>query len=168
MEISKASMQELHPILVMYQKARKELQDNDIHQWDQHDPSQQMIYNDIAAGNLYVAKEGEKILGSIVLNEEKEEPKHEDVDWIVPEHPTLYLHRLVVHPDYQGEGTGNELMHFAEDYAKKHGYTSIRLEAYEENEVAHHLYQKFGFKKAGEAYYPRREVPFVCYEKPLV
>lgn len=166
MDISPASMQEFNTIISMYQTAQKELRENDIHQWDRHDPSREMIREDIENGNLFVAKKNNQILGSIVLDEEHD-PEHAEVNWLVPEQPTLYLHRLVVHPDFQGEGTGKELMKFADDYAAENGYTSIRLDAYEENEVAQNLYQRFGYKKAGEVYFPRRDVPFYCYEKEI-
>lgn len=167
MKITKASIEELKAILSMYQLAKKDLDENNIHQWDQQDPSQQTIKEDIKKGNLYVAKKGETILGSIVLDEEME-PEHQQVKWLVPIQSALYLHRLVVHPNYQGEGTGKALMKFADEYAKKHGYTSIRLDAYEENEIARNLYRQFGYKQAGKVYFPRREAPFICYEKPLI
>lgn len=167
MKIVKATIEELEPILSMYHFAKKDLYENDIHQWDQDDPSPETIQEDIEKDNLYVAKKGEKILGSIVLDEQKE-PEHQKVNWLVPNQPALYLHRLVVHPAYQGEGTGKKLMKFADDYAKKHGYSSIRLDAYEENEIARNLYQQLGYQQVGKVYFPRRETPFICYEKPLI
>jgi ribosomal protein S18 acetylase RimI-like enzyme len=124
-----------------------------------------MLHKDIKAGNLYVAVKGDDILGSVVLDEQKE-PEHQDIDWEV-DGKALYLHRLVVHVDFQGEGTGKALMEFADQYAKEHGYTAIRLDAYEENEVARKLYEKFGYKEMGQVYFPRRDVPFYSYEKEI-
>lgn len=166
MDITKGTMDDLNKIVEMYIIARRDLKENDIHQWDYNDPSIQMLQRDIKAGNLYVARKGDKILGSVVLDE-NEEPEHEDIDWNVKEGKALYLHRLVVHLDYQGEGTGKVLMTFAEQFAKDHGYSCIRLDAYQENEVARGLYEQFGYEKAGKVYFPRRDVPFFCYEKKV-
>lgn len=166
MNIRKGTLDDLNKIVEMYIIARRDLQENDIHQWDHNDPSIQMLHEDIKSGNLYVAVKGNDILGSVVLDEEKE-PEHKDIDWAVEDGKALYLHRLVVHLDFQGEGTGKVLMEFADQYAKEHGYASIRLDAYEENEVARGLYEKFGYKEMGQVYFPRREVPFYSYEKEI-
>jgi ribosomal protein S18 acetylase RimI-like enzyme len=166
MDIQKGTMDDLNKIVEMYIIARRDLKENDIHQWDYNDPSVQMLQADLKAGTLYVAKDGERILGSVVLDEQKE-PEHEDIDWGVEKGKALYLHRLVVHLDYQGEGTGKALMAFADQYAKEHGYTSIRLDAYEENDVARGLYEHFGYEEMGKVYFPRREVPFYTYEKEI-
>jgi ribosomal protein S18 acetylase RimI-like enzyme len=166
MDIRKGTMDDLNKIVEMYIIARRDLQENDIHQWDYNDPSIQVLLKDIKAGNLYVAVKDNNILGSIVLDEEKE-PEHKDIDWAVEDGRALYLHRLVVHLDFQGEGTGKALMEFADQYAKENGYTSIRLDAYEENEVARGLYENFGYEEMGKVYFPRRDVPFFSYEKVI-
>ncbi|WP_028777133.1 GNAT family N-acetyltransferase [Shimazuella kribbensis] len=166
MDIRKGTMDDLTKIAEMYIIARRDLEENDIYQWDHNDPSIQMLQEDIKAGDLYVAVKGDDILGSIVLNDEKE-PEHKDVDWSVDKGRALYLHRLVVHLDFQGEGTGKALMNFADEYAEKHGYTSIRLDAYEENEVARGLYENFGYEEVGKVFFPRRDVPFYSYEKEI-
>jgi ribosomal protein S18 acetylase RimI-like enzyme len=164
MKITKGKMDDLNKIVEMYIIARRDLKENDIHQWDYNDPSIQMLQKDIEAGNLYVARDGDRILGSVVLDENAED-EHEDIEWNVEEGRAIYLHRLVVHLDYQGEGTGKLLMSFADQFAKDHGYSSIRLDAYKENDIARNLYEQFGYEKAGKVYFPRREIPFFCYEK---
>jgi ribosomal protein S18 acetylase RimI-like enzyme len=166
MEITKGLMNDLDHIVEMYILARRDLKQNDIHQWDYNDPSIQMLHNDIKTGNLYVARKGEIILGSVVLDENPE-PEYEDIEWNMNEGKSIYLHRLVVHPDYQGEGTGKQLMSFADEYAREHGYSSIRLVAYQDNEVARGLYERFGYEKVGEIYFPRRDIPFLSYEKRI-
>jgi ribosomal protein S18 acetylase RimI-like enzyme len=167
MEIVKATMEDLNKIVEMYVLARRDLEENDIHQWDYNDPSIQMLISDIKAGTLFIAKDKDRILGSVALDEQQE-PEHQEINWEVDGGKSLYLHRLVVHLDYQGEGTGKALMEFAEDYAKKHGYSAIRLDAYEDNDVARGLYETFGYEERGKVYFPRREVPFYSYEKEIV
>src|SRR6266542_2013101 len=73
--------------------------------------------------------------------------------------------RLCVHPDWQQRGAGRHLMDFAEAFAKEHGFSCIRLDAYTGNQRALALYEKRGYDRIGQAHFPRRELPFVCFEK---
>jgi len=56
---------------------------------------------------------------------------------------------------------------FAEKRAADNGYSSIRLDAYSGNAIALQLYERNGYRKRGEVFFPRRELPFICYEKLL-
>ena len=58
-------------------------------------------------------------------------------------------------------------VNFIEDVAVKSNYSCIRLDAYSKNEKANKLYESFGYKKAGQVYFPRRDFPFHCYEKGI-
>jgi ribosomal protein S18 acetylase RimI-like enzyme len=81
--------------------------------------------------------------------------------------PALVVHRLCVDPAYQGNGLGSQLMDFAEAHAKQNTYVSIRLDAYAGNPRAVWLYERRGYRKAGQVYFPRRTLPFFCFEKIL-
>ena len=56
---------------------------------------------------------------------------------------------------------------FAENYAVVNGYTTIRLDAYSGNPRALHFYECRGYQKAGQLFFPGRELPFYGYEKIL-
>lgn len=46
------------------------------------------------------------------------------------------------------------MLNYIEDMAAKNNYSSIRLDAYSGNETALKLYESFGYKKAGQVYFP--------------
>ena len=57
---------------------------------------------------------------------------------------------VAVHPDYQRKGVGLALMNSIIDAAEDSlRLTRLRLTVHEDNEIAIHLYQKFGFKIEG-------------------
>jgi hypothetical protein len=60
------------------------------------------------------------------------------------------------------------MMGFAEMYAPLHGYNCIRADVHKQNPAALALFQKRSYRICGELLFPRREVPFVCFEKTLV
>ena len=60
-----------------------------------------------------------------------------------------HLIRVAVHPSWQGQGIGSRLMAEAILYFQGVGARHITLNSQEENERAHKLYRRFGFRKAG-------------------
>jgi ribosomal protein S18 acetylase RimI-like enzyme len=79
----------------------------------------------------------------------------------------LVIKRLAVEPDLRNRRIATELMTFAEGYAAEDGYTTIRLECYASNQEALNFFANRGYQKAGEVFYPRRILPFKCFEKKL-
>jgi ribosomal protein S18 acetylase RimI-like enzyme len=137
-----------------------------IFQWDEIYPSRELIEEDVRDGSSYLAQANGVILGAVCLNEQQD-AVYQQVRWCGIE-PVLVVHRLCVDPACQGQGIASRLMDFAEEYARQHAYASIRLDAYTGNPSAVKLYETRGYRKAGQVYFPRRELPFYCFEKILV
>ncbi len=67
---------------------------------------------DIAENRVWVAVEGDEIVGCLFL---------------VPGDGFLTLTNVAVHPDHRGKGLGRVLMAFCEDEARRQGFTEMRL-----------------------------------------
>jgi ribosomal protein S18 acetylase RimI-like enzyme len=141
------------------------MRQNGIHQWDEVYPNEEIITKDVDSRALYVLEQNGLCIAAVSLNQEQD-AAYQKVHWLGGE-PVLVVHRLCVDPAYQGNGLGNRLMDFAEEYAKQHAYASIRLDAYTGNPSAIRLYERRGYRKAGQVYFPRRTLPFFCFEKIL-
>ena len=77
----------------------------------------------------------------------------------------MYIHRLAVHPEYQGKGFAQKMMDYAEDYARKENYISVRLDTFSQNHRNQRFYEARGYQKLGDIYFPKQSVhPFHCYE----
>ena len=77
----------------------------------------------------------------------------------------MYIHRLAVHPQEQKKGYAKVLMDFAEDYARKGGFISVRLDTFSKNVRNNKFYQARGYRAVGDIYFPKQsEFPFHCYE----
>lgn len=61
----------------------------------------------------------------------------------------LELKRIYVEKTFHGKGLAQELMFFAEEYAKKHKYEVLWLGVWEHNNRAKRFYGKMGFKDSG-------------------
>jgi ribosomal protein S18 acetylase RimI-like enzyme len=135
-----------------------------IDQWDEAYPSRSTIETDVASGTAFVAKRAGAVVGVIVLNQHQEH-EYATVPWRFTQGPVLVVHRLMVHPDVEGQGLARSLMAFAEKRASTSGYASIRLDAFAENPRAVRLYERLGYRIAGEVRF--RKGRFRCFEKDL-
>jgi GNAT superfamily N-acetyltransferase len=133
-----------------------------IDQWDEIYPDRNIITADLAAGTLSIAEGDGGLLGMIVLNEHQE-PQYASVDWRFQSGRCLVVHRLCVHPEAEGKGVATALMAFAEATGRGLGYGAVRLDAFTGNPRAVALYERLGYRKAGEVTF--RKGRFYCYEK---
>lgn len=96
---------------------------------------------------LYIARHSNRIVASIILNHT---PDYQSgpVCWMseASDEEAFYIHTFVVHPEYSGNGIGRRLLDFSYDTAKQKDMKAIRLDVYEHNLPALHLYEKLGYK----------------------
>src|SRR5690606_8961149 len=112
--IRKADLSDIESILVITKACAKAMIDKNIYQWNEHYPNAAAFEKDIERDELYVLIKNEVIVGTIVISTFMDEEYHA-IKWLTPTDKNLYIHRLAVHPDYQGRGFAQELMDFAEN-----------------------------------------------------
>lgn len=166
MNIIKVQKQDLPSILDIISNCIEYMKSEGIYQWDEFYPDSDIIENDINQGDCYVLKNNEKCIAYVAINE-KQDPEYSKINWFTDGRKVLFIHRLSVHPEFQGKGVAKKVLKFIEDFATKNNYSSIRLDAYSANEKALKLYENFNYKKVGQFYLPIRDIPFYCYEKNI-
>ena len=165
--IRRAKILEIPEILALTRACAADMISRGIYQWDDQYPSENIFRKDIQLGRLFLRIEDEKLLGLIALCEDKD-PEYEEVNWLTPDGRNLYVHRLAVHPRYQGFGYARQLMDFAEQYAREKEYTSIRLDTFSKNSRNQKFYERRGYTRLEEIFLPNQSPhPFYCYELPL-
>ena len=100
--------------------------------------------------SLYIVKDKNKIVGSVILRHKPEEG-YKNVDWVLESnYDKIYvIYTLAVHPNYMRLGIGKKLLDFAEEIAREEGCISLRLDVVKGNIPAESLYQKCGYKYVG-------------------
>ncbi len=167
MKIEKVHLLNLDAIFSLTKSCAKHLIENEIFQWNEYYPSKEVLKNDIELNQLWKLVENNLIIGIIALTE-IEDVEYKSVKWLTENGANLYIHRLAVHPNYQGKGYAQQLMNFAENYAKEHNYDSIRLDTFSKNIRNQQFYEKRNYIKLESIYFPKQsEHPFYCYEKVL-
>ena len=165
MEINHGLPQEIDSIILIIRNAILKMDREGIHQWDEIYPSRELISSDIAEGCLFAARIEEKIAGIFVLNEHQS-PQYQSITWVDNVGKVLVVHRLCVSPAFQGQGIAKEMMRFAEKYAVKNKYSSIRLDALSKNPISNGLYHALGYQRRGNVSFIRGRINY-CYEKVL-
>ncbi|MCW5514809.1 GNAT family N-acetyltransferase [Muriicola sp. Z0-33] len=162
--IRRAKILEIPEILSIAMACAKDMINKGIYQWNSDYPSQAAFKNDIQRKELYVLEINGKIKGMITITTIKDE-EYMPVAWLTSTDNAMYIHRLGVDPEFQGMGYAQQLMNYAEDYAKVSGFASVRLDTFSRNKRNQKFYEQRGYQKLSDIYFPKQsKYPFHCYE----
>ena len=165
--IRPAKLSDIPQIMSMVKACTKAMVKQEIYQWNDEYPSTNAFEKDIERNELYVLEENENIIGTIVISTLMDE-EYKPIKWTTENGENIYIHRLGVHPDQQGKGQAQKMMSFAEGYARENGFTSVRLDTFSQNKRNQRFYEKRGYQKLDDIYFPKQsEHPFHCYELVL-
>ena len=161
--IRKATVLDLNSIMQITKACAKHMINQQIFQWNEHYPNRNAFKNDVQRGELYVYMQNNICIGCIVITTIKD-VEYVPIEWLTKD-KNIYIHRLAVHPKYQGKGIAQHMMTFAENYAKINGYSSVRLDTFSQNKRNQKFYETRGYKRLGNIYFPKQSKhPFYCYE----
>lgn len=165
--IAPAKISQIPEILIMTDACRIAMETNGIYQWTTEYPSRKAFENDIERNELYVLQNNNEIVGCIVVSLFMDE-EYTSVNWLTENINNYYIHRLAVHPKYQGKGFAQQLMDFGENFARENNAVSVRLDTFSQNKRNQKFYKQRGYTKLGDIFFPKQsEHPFHCYELVL-
>ena len=165
--IKKAVSKDVAEIYALTKSCAKHLIENGIFQWNEQYPSSEVLNKDIELQQLYKLEIDNRIVGIIVLTE-IEHVEYKNVEWLTENGNNLYIHRLAVHPNFQGKGYAKQLMDFAENYATENDFNSVRLDTFSQNSRNIKFYKNRNYKQLESIYFPKQSTfPFYCFELVL-
>lgn len=158
------SIDDLDDVFHLVENAIKQMEADNIHQWDSLYPTKEDFNNDIKENQLYVGTVNGEIVVIYVLNREFEE-EYKNGKWQCITENFYIIHRLCVSPKFQKQGIAGTTLRHIENELKLIGADSIRLDVFSENPYALRLYINNGYKKVGTANWRKGE--FYLMEKIL-
>lgn len=165
--IRKGKAAEIGTLLRLTRACAKKMIAEGIFQWNELYPSREAFEKDAKRGELYVLEHENRIIGCITLSSLKD-IEYEGIEWLTPDGSNYYVHRLAIHPEFQGQGHAQNLMDFAEAKAKALGASSLRLDTFSQNKRNQKFYKMRGYLQLGDIYFPKQSTfPFHCFEKIL-
>ncbi len=165
MIFKKAQPSDFNYVYNMMLRARQKLFEENIFQWDERYPKPEMIRYDIENGYTSLVEVGSKIVAFYTSNSICEDDVHEHIKWSYTGDKWIILHRLCIDPQYQNHGLGQEILTKFENDSVMQAFESIRIDVFSTNQKAIHIYEKYGYKRLGEAVCERGL--FYIYDKIL-
>lgn len=166
MNIEFAQKNDVTAVFQILSRCKDNLIKQGIFQWNDQYPDLEHVKNDIKTNSLYKLTHNGQLLGVISFND-FQELEYKTVNWQIKNKPIAVIHRLAVDPLFQGKGYAKKLLAFSQELIEESGFKAIRLDAYSGNKVLLGFYQKLGYKKAGEIFFPNIDLPFICMEKEI-
>lgn len=162
--IRKATLFDIDSILEITRACANYMIKRGIYQWSENYPNKEAFEIDVSRNELFIYEHGGTIIGCMVISEIIDE-EYKNIEWLTKNRRNLYIHRLAVHPDEQGNGIAQKLMTFAENYGKQNNYASIRLDTFSQNKRNQKFYELRSYERLGNVYFLNQsEFPFYCYE----
>ncbi len=169
MNIRQATKKDLISLMLIFEEARGTIAALGINQWQDGYPNETVIAEDIAIGRSYCVENADgKVCASFALIDDGE-PTYDVIthgEWRTGDRKTGYLaiHRVAIAVASRGQGIAPAVMSFAQDYANRHGLTSLRIDTHEGNVVMRRMLEKNGFSLCGVIFLQNGD-PRVAYER---
>ena len=162
--ICSATINDLDSLLKITSACAFHMEKQNIFQWNSHYPNSNAFEEDIKREELFVYKINGDVIGCISVSTLMDDV-YKHVSWLTPSINNIYIHRLAVHPDFQGIGIARKLMDFAEQKSKIEKRTSVRLDTFSKNLRNRKFYEHRGYKRLENIFFLKQsEHPFYCYE----
>lgn len=166
MKIRIANKNDLKQIMNIVDCAKRYMKENEIAQWSDDYPNEEVFSNDLKENRLYVAEKDEKVVGMAVLVLDGDEDyKNIDGKWLIDGKYGV-IHRIAVKPDYKSQNVAKNLLDFFENKLKELNYDSIRVDTHKDNKSMLRFIEKNGFQKCGVVYI-RKTDERIAFEKLL-
>jgi hypothetical protein len=166
MEIKKATPVEFVEVLFLLKEFEKDMSMKGIRHWANINPTPEEITSDLEKGDIFLVKDNGVAKGLMKLTGEVPSD-YEDVKWKNQIAKPLYLKLFVIHPRWQESDISEQMIEFAEIYAKENNFSGIRLDVVDNYPVAHKFFENKQFVIADSLLSPSQKAAFICYEKSL-
>lgn len=166
--IKKAEPQDIKRIKSITEACARHMISQGIFQWNENYPSLNILTQDVKNGEVYVYEVEQGLVGTVMFSFNMDD-FYSEIQWQTPNDKQLYVHRLAVHPEYQGKGIAQKLMDFGETLAKENNCLSVRLDTFSKNPRNNRFYQARNYQQVGQVFFSQKSPhPFYCFEKVLV
>lgn len=153
MNFRKSVKADVDQIMKIIKQAQDYFKQQDIDQWQNNYPNEDVINNDIANKDSYVLEKDGSIVATAVISFEKEKTYEKicDGQWVT-NNDYAVIHRIAVDDTYKGSGFSNIIIKNAEEMCIEKGIKSIKVDTHEENKSMQKFLKKNNFKYCGVIY----------------
>lgn len=153
MEFRKSVKSDIPQIMSIVKQAQAYFKEQNIDQWQNGYPNEEVINNDIKNEDSYVIIKEDEIVATTVVSFDKESSYKNIIDgkWLTNGDYGV-IHRVAVNNNYKGLGLSHKIIKYAEELCLEKGVHSIKVDTHEENIPMQSLLKKNGFEYCGVIY----------------
>ena len=150
MNFRKTTEKDLESVIKIIDEAKEFLKNNNIDQWQNGYPNEEVILKDIENDNSYVLEDKGEIIATTVLSfdGDKNYDVIEDGSWITNNKYGV-THRIAVSRKCSKKGIGKFIIKISEDIARENNIKSMRADTHKDNKSMQSLLLKSGYKYCG-------------------
>lgn len=151
MHLKKADIKDVDAINTLYDKAKAQLRENGIDQWQNGYPNKTSAEEDIKTGGSYIISDQDSIAATayIAAGTEPTYKEIHDGAWLSDTDRYIFIHRVAVNPVLNGRGYASMFFQEMEKIAKRENLNSLRCDTHRHNIAMQKTLEKNGFTKCG-------------------
>lgn len=153
MVLRKSTEKDLKNIMKIINEAKVFLKNNNVDQWQNGYPNEEVILNDIKNDISYVLEDNDEIIGTTSLSFDVEESYNNIYEgkWISNGEYAV-IHRIAASNYSNRKGIGTEIIKKSEQICLSKGIKNIKIDTHENNLTMQKLLEKNNFKYCGVIY----------------
>ncbi len=146
----KGGTEDLLRIMELVADAQNWFTKQEIDQWQDGYPTQEIISSDILCRNNYIVEYNGIVVANFVLSFDGE-PTYREIKgkgWL-NENPYAVIHRIAVADECRRKGIAREILHYAEEVCAERNIKDIRIDTHRDNAAMRSLLKKMGYTHCG-------------------
>ena len=146
----KGSDVDLDCVMELVADAQNWFRRQDIDQWQDGYPTQNIILSDILSGENYIVEYNGSVVATFVASFAGE-PTYAEVKgkgWL-NENSYAVVHRIAVADECRRKGVAKEILHYVEELSLAQGISDIRIDTHRDNVAMRSLLKKLGYTHCG-------------------
>lgn len=153
MEFRKSVEKDIDEIMKIINEAKLYFKENNINQWQDGYPNEEVILNDIKNKESFVIIENNKVAGTVAVSfrGEKTYNKIYEGKWL-SNNDYAVIHRIAISNEFKGLGIGSMIIEEAQKLAFERNINSIKIDTQKDNLSMQKLLIKNDFKYCGLIY----------------
>ena len=151
--IRKAEYADIPAVMKAVNEGKEWLRSQNVDQWQNGYPNENVIREDIALQSGYVYDEEGTARGYCFIRA-MEDPCYRVIvqgQW-KNDRPYIVLHRTCISKDLKGKGAAGAFVRFAQDMAKEAGILDLRADTHRDNRSMRRMLEKNGFEACGTVF----------------
>lgn len=148
MFLRRAKIYESYEILNFYKNVIDSIENTEFKpKWNENYPNLKFIKKSILSEELWIYKPKNKIIASIIINNEFLN-EYDDVIWLTnpKSDEIVIIHTYAINPNYMGNKIGMKIINKIKENALKNNKKSIRIDVIDGNEGAIKFFEHLGFE----------------------